>query len=119
MVEKRELFEASSLSIHIYALSPALIKVLYIILYCDFNFDRISADQQDPAQYLVPSLTVREHENYHKPSIYGTTTGDAFKPAVSGGMKDGSMNWGATAKKEDKKVREEVKKADKEKAAVS
>ncbi|WVQ96952.1 hypothetical protein IAU59_004061 [Kwoniella sp. CBS 9459] len=98
--EKKKLFEAETLNIHIHSLAPAPIS--------------------DPAQYLISNLTLREHPNYHNPSVYGTISGDAFKPNVTGAasvgqdkktMKDGSMDWsGAKKVVGGKKVEE--KKAD-------
>ncbi|WWC60656.1 uncharacterized protein I303_103231 [Kwoniella dejecticola CBS 10117] len=119
--EKKKLFEQETLSIHIHSLAPSLIN--------------------DPAQYLIPNLTLREHKNYRNPQMYGTITGEALRAtaplaADKKAMKDGGMDWsgskkvvgGSTAttstvtatKKEDVEVPEEAKKADdKKKASTS
>ena len=50
---------------------------------------------QDPAQYLVPNLSIRSHPSYFMPELYGTITGAALsandKPSKT--MKDGGMDW--------------------------
>ncbi|WVQ85749.1 hypothetical protein IAT38_007916 [Cryptococcus sp. DSM 104549] len=106
--EKKKLFEEATLSVHIYALAPAPVK--------------------DPAQYLVPNLELHSHANYFKPAVYGTITGEAFKPAPpeKKPMKTGALNWGTKvdakdAKKDVKeggKGKEAAKKADVKKEAT-
>ncbi|WVR05562.1 hypothetical protein IAU60_002581 [Kwoniella sp. DSM 27419] len=76
--DKKKLFEADSLSVHIHSLAPAPVT--------------------DPAQYLISSLTLREHPAYHDSEKYGTISGEAFKPSVKAtadkkAMKDGAMDW--------------------------
>ncbi|OCF42861.1 hypothetical protein I317_03338 [Kwoniella heveanensis CBS 569] len=99
--EKKKLFESETLNVHIHSLAPAPFS--------------------DPAQYLIPNLTLREHPNYHNPSLYGTISGDAFKPNVpvaadgqdKKSMKDGGMDWsGVGAKKVVGGKKVEDKKAD-------
>ncbi|WVF71009.1 hypothetical protein IAT40_005805 [Kwoniella sp. CBS 6097] len=96
--EKKKLFETDTLNIHIHSLAPAPIS--------------------DPAQYLIPNLILRENFNYHNPALYGTISGDAFKPSISAqgqekkAMKDGGMDWSGAKKvvggkkPEEKKIEE-------------
>lgn len=53
--------------------------------------------------YLIPATTLRAHKSYVKPEVYGTITGEGFKPAAGAALKDGGMQWGASssAKKKD------------------
>jgi hypothetical protein len=53
---------------------------------------------QDPAQYLIPNLALRERKNYHDPSVYGSITGGSLQASGSGSgaMKDGGMSFGKT-----------------------
>ncbi|ORX35492.1 DNA polymerase subunit Cdc27 [Kockovaella imperatae] len=106
--EKKKLFDSETLNIHIYALSPRLVK--------------------DPAQYLIPNLALRSHASYFKPEVYGTISGPPLisldvKPAAKP-MKDGAMDFGGGKKeskvdnkpvKEDKKETVKVKTEDKPK----
>ncbi|WWC68312.1 uncharacterized protein I206_102236 [Kwoniella pini CBS 10737] len=108
--EKKKLFEIDTLSIHIHSLAPSLVN--------------------DPAQYLIPNLTLREYKNYHDPLIYGTISGETLRPTVpltadKKDMKDGKMDWsgskkvasglGEGSKKEDLKKKEESKKVEEKK----
>ncbi|OWZ67722.1 hypothetical protein AYX14_05644 [Cryptococcus neoformans] len=60
--EKRALFDASGLNIHIYALSPAPVR--------------------DPAHFLIAGLELHDNANMYNSSIYGSITGHAFKPSA-------------------------------------
>ncbi|OCF56883.1 hypothetical protein L486_05738 [Kwoniella mangroviensis CBS 10435] len=98
--EKKKLFEQDTLNVHIHSLAPAPIN--------------------DPAQYLIPNLTLREHKNYHNPQIYGTISGEAFRPTIPAvaekkAMKDGGIDWSSKkilggGKKEEVKKKEEPQK---------
>jgi len=63
--------------------------------------------------YLVPATTLRAHKAYAKPEVYGTITGEGFKPAAGAALKDGGMEWGASSstKKKDEPVKAETKDA--------
>jgi DNA polymerase delta subunit 3 len=69
---------------------------------------------QDPAQYLVPNVALRQLPSYHAPEKYGTITGDAFAPNVPvpatkpKEMKDGAMDFSG-GKKAEKEKKEEGK----------
>ncbi|WWC96586.1 hypothetical protein V866_003454 [Kwoniella sp. B9012] len=98
--EKKKLFEQDTLNLHIHSLAPSPIN--------------------DPAQYLIPNLTLREHKNYHNAQIYGTISGETFRPAVPAvaekkAMKDGGIDWSSKkvvggSKKEEVKKKEEPQK---------
>ncbi|WVW80497.1 hypothetical protein I302_102481 [Kwoniella bestiolae CBS 10118] len=100
--DKKKLFEQDTLNIHIHSLAPSPIT--------------------DPAQYLIPNLTLREHKNYHNPQIYGTITGETLKPSAAlvpdkKTMKDGGIDWSKKKvvggdKKEEPKKKEEAKKVE-------
>ncbi|WRT66008.1 uncharacterized protein IL334_002959 [Kwoniella shivajii] len=104
--EKKHLFQQDKLNIHIHSLSPSPIT--------------------DPAQYLIPNLTLRQHQNYHNPDVYGTITGEAFKPSIvvqeKKVMKDGGIDWSkkvvAGKKVEANKVEEPIKKKDESKKST-
>ncbi|WWC88210.1 uncharacterized protein L201_003115 [Kwoniella dendrophila CBS 6074] len=97
--EKKLLFEQDTLNIHIHSLAPSPVT--------------------DPAQYLIPNLTLRQHEKYHNSEIYGTISGESLiaKAAEKKPMKDGGMDWssskkvtGGTKKDENTKKKDELKK---------
>lgn len=102
-LEKKELFEQDKLSIHIYALSPAPVKVGFTSIWLSHESVLII---QDPGQYLVSNLALRSNKHYHNPAVYGTITGDALKnvPEV---MRDGGIDFGTVPakKKEDAPVK--------------
>lgn len=61
--------------------------------------------------YLIPATTLRAHKSYVKPEVYGTITGEGFKPAAGAALKDGGMQWGASGstKKKDEPVKADKK----------
>ncbi|ODO07639.1 hypothetical protein L198_01220 [Cryptococcus wingfieldii CBS 7118] len=69
--EKKRLFNSGDVSVHVYSLSPAPIS--------------------DPSQFIIPNTSIRSHpETQYNTEVYGTLTGDAFKPAaqpVAAGVK--------------------------------
>jgi hypothetical protein len=68
--------------------------------------------------YLVPATTLRAHKAYVKPEVYGTITGEGFKPAAGAALKDGGMEWGpsGSTKKKDEPVKADKKDAGPSKA---
>lgn len=64
--------------------------------------------------YLIPATTLRAHKSYVKPEVYGTITGEGFKPAAGAALKDGGMQWGASGstKKKDEPVKAKADKKD-------
>ncbi len=54
--------------------------------------------RKDPAQYLIPNLSLRAHAKYQDPTTYGTITGEPFGAGegkeAGKGMKDGDMEFG-------------------------
>lgn len=106
LLEKKGLFVHAS--IHIYALSPAPIKVRWFHAVVD-----CSLTSQDPAQFVTCALNVRNHASPNNPTLYGTITGAPLvagtKPLRDGGM-DFSKKPAVKAEVKKEVVKKEVKK---------
>ncbi|ODN83985.1 hypothetical protein L202_00021 [Cryptococcus amylolentus CBS 6039] len=80
--EKKRLFNPGHVSVHVYSLSPAPIS--------------------DPTQFIIPNTSIRSHpETQYNTEVYGTFTGDAFKPAAQPTVAAGVKKEAVQGKKED------------------
>ncbi|WVQ71325.1 hypothetical protein IAR50_000853 [Cryptococcus sp. DSM 104548] len=84
--EKKRLFDSSKVNVHVYSLSPAPIS--------------------DPSQFIIPNTSIRSHpETQYNAELYGSLTGDAFKPAAQpAAMAVGGKKAAVPVKKESSAV---------------
>jgi hypothetical protein len=76
---KLELFVPGTIKVQIYSLSPSQISVSLfsnlIQVEANCGADSGNLTKQDPAQYLPPTLRLRQRENYSNPEVVGSVTG--------------------------------------------